>query len=86
MSKKITGNQVRVHSTRQFTIAECENGRMEICELTLQEILDPKVDLETVFALQDQIDRLLDLKSGESMYIQPNRDNSESKCIILRTH
>lgn len=53
---------------------------------TTTELLHPKIQKiinntegEVYFALQDELDLILDLRQGESMYFQPNRDDSKSK-------
>ena len=39
---------------------------------------------EYFFAMQECIDSILDLKLNESMYFRPNRDDKNSKGIIMR--
>ena len=47
---------------------------------------DSDGDVEYKYALQDEIDKVLDLKVGESMYISAIRDNPEqTKGILIRT-
>lgn len=41
-------------------------------------------EYEYIYAIQDIADKILDLKIGESMYFQPNRDNDLTKGIITR--
>lgn len=41
-------------------------------------------DAEYIYALQDRMDEVLDLRRGESMYFQPIRDNNSTKGIIVR--
>lgn len=43
-----------------------------------------KNPFEFIFALQEIADAVLDLKENESMYFQPNRDNNQTKGILLR--
>lgn len=73
-------------STRKYEIAFTYSNVEEIAkfQITLSEILQ-KQDFELIYALLDDFDKVLDLKEGESMYFTPNRDNKESKAIILRT-
>lgn len=39
---------------------------------------------ELVYAFNEILDAVLDLKTGESIYFQPNRDDKNSKGIIVR--
>jgi spore coat polysaccharide biosynthesis protein SpsF (cytidylyltransferase family) len=72
-------------SQREYKVAILDAGDMVIQHENLKTILDPKNDFEYIYAIQEEIDKLLDLKVGESMYIQPIRDNNDTKGIILRT-
>ena len=39
---------------------------------------------EVFYALQEKTDEILDLKNGESLFFQANRDSVKDKGIILR--
>jgi hypothetical protein len=57
--------------------------------LTVERLIKKKpqgADFEYIYALDFYgLDKILDLKQGESAYIKPNRDNSDSKGILTRT-
>lgn len=66
------------------------NGDSLYTEILMGEHLTHKVSEngnmpEWFYALQDCIDNVLDLRKGESMYFQSNRDNVLSKGLIIRT-
>lgn len=63
-----------ISSKRQYKIAVCDNVGLTVECTTLNAIFDANQDYEWIFACQDIIDPLLDLKVGESLYFQPNRD------------
>ena len=63
------------------TLDSCGVGQMAI---DLGNLNQNREDYEFVYALADRIDDVLDLKPGESMYFQPNRDDCSSKGIIKR--
>ena len=71
-------------SKRQYVI-QTSTGRTvtEFLQPSINEIINNTED-EVYFALQDEIDLVLDLRKEESMYFQPNRDNNNSKGIITR--
>lgn len=43
-----------------------------------------KNDYEYIYALQEEFDKILDMKEGDSLYFHPNRDDKNSKGIIIR--
>lgn len=71
-------------SSRWYKISVCDKDGVTIEKAPLQSISENNEHCELYNAINDQIDKVLDLKEGESMYIQPNRDNKESKGIIYR--
>lgn len=54
--------------------------------LSLQDIEKMSVtdDAEVGHAMMEDIDAILDLIPGQSLYFQPNRDDKQSKGFILR--
>ena len=40
--------------------------------------------VEYMYAIQEETDKILDLKVNESMYVSLNRDNSDCKGVICR--
>ena len=78
-----------MNSKRKFTIylhdgLDLNEVSFPLCDLLRNE--GKYKDTELFYSLLDDIDLLLDLKGGESMYHQPNRDNPKSKALICRTH
>lgn len=71
-------------SARKYRIAISDSAGIGIEGITLETLLNSKEDLEYLYAMRDIIDSVLDLKAGESMYFQPNRDDKNSSGIILR--
>jgi len=78
-----------MNSNRKFQVAICDNASNIIVQtISIEELIHgPEDNLsEWEYALRDDIDAVLDLKVGESMYFQPNRDNAGTKGIIFRIH
>jgi hypothetical protein len=74
-------------SDRKYTIMVAENGDTATIKAALGNLINPhENDNECVYALNDMMDEVLDLKKGESMYFQPNRDNKLAKGIITRSN
>ena len=73
-----------INSHRSYKVLESQNGITNISDFDLN--LLENDETETAYALQEQIDAVLDLKINESMYFQPNRDDNNSKAIITRIH
>lgn len=75
-------------SRRKYKIAICDNVGLTVEKLTVKSLLRESTPNENryeyIYALQDIADEVLDLKTGESMVFQPNRDDPNSKGIILR--
>jgi len=77
------------NSNRYYTILMVENnGASRHSDFHISELLSTdKPDAnqyEFVYAMQEHTDAILDLRKGDSMYFQPNRDDKDSKGIILR--
>lgn len=74
-------------SKRKYRVLMVENGStstretFDVYQLTGR---DTKSMYEYMYALQEIGDKVLDLKIGESIYFQPNRDNNEAKGILIR--
>lgn len=72
------------HTKREYTIMiSWGSTQIEILHPTITDIENNR-DGEVYFSLQEQFDKVLDLNFGESMYFQPNRDDKNSKAIIVR--
>jgi len=72
---------------RHYDIQISESGTTTNMGITIEILLglngNPN-DYEFIYALQEIADDVLDLKSGECLYFQPNRDNQLAKGIITR--
>lgn len=73
-----------ITSVREFRVLISENMEYTVKELTLDEVINNKQDYEFMYAMEEIIDDILDLKKGDQIYFQPNRDDKNSKGIILR--
>ena len=73
-----------IESKRMYSIEESVNGIISNYRIKLTEIMDKASDSETIYAIQECIDDIMDLKLNKSMFFQPNRDDEESKGIITR--
>lgn len=75
-----------LNSNRFYTVASAEFGLSteNITLNTLAQAVKEKNCAEIWYAMDDRLDEVLDLKVGESMYFQPNRDDKKSKGIIFR--
>ena len=72
-----------MNSKRSFLVIGVDTGIPFEMLVWLNEI--PKEQtLEVMFTIQDEIDAILDLKVGESMYFQVTRDNANDKGVIVR--
>lgn len=74
------------NSKRQYEIQMIEGGgEFSQRKINLFRLLNlKKNEWEYIYALHEILDKVLDLKDGQSMYFQPCRDNDDSKGIILR--
>ncbi len=72
-------------SKRKYIVVGNEGNQIFEIEFNLYDLL--KVDeysSEVFYSMQEKTDEILDLKNGESLYFQANRDNENDKGIILR--
>lgn len=75
-----------VNTKRHYQIALCEGSKIALMGIEAGLIIQPKEhDYEYIYALNEMLDEILDLKVGDSLYFKHNRDNKDSKAIILRT-
>lgn len=70
-------------SSRKYVVAFIEGSANCQYFPTLAEILDDS-NAEWKYAIQEDFDKLLDLKVGERMMMQFNRDNTDSTGFIKR--
>lgn len=73
-----------MNSHRHYIAAYIEYDRPLTSSFSLMDVLDDTDDMEWKYAVQDEIDKLLDLKIGERMQCQFNRDNFDSQGWIKR--
>lgn len=78
-------------SKRKFTlILPLDNFNYEYfaADISIRNILQPKgkdgEDFEYIYALGDLIDKVMDLRPLDVLPFQPNRDDKESKALIIR--
>jgi hypothetical protein len=78
-----------MNSKRQYAVIMVLDGNTVVTEAVdirgLLNSFEHKNAFEWVNAIEDIFDEVLDLRLGESMYFQPDRDNESSKGIIART-
>lgn len=56
-------------------------------DLSLERIINSKGnDYEYVYALQEVLDDVLDLREGESLVVQLDRSNSNDKGVLFRVY
>lgn len=74
-----------MNSTRSYLITGYE-GSVRLSEkLSLKSLLNiKKDDYEYIYAIQEDTDKILDLKVNETMYVSLNRDNVNDKGVLLR--
>lgn len=74
-----------IYSKRKFIVVGVEIDEDFRFEIELEKLLTKDEEAtEVMYSLQDEIDSVLDLKKGESMFFRANRDNENCKGIILR--
>ena len=74
---------MEINSNRKFKV-QISSLIVEDFTIDLDEIINNPDALEVIYAMNEILDKILDLKLNESMYFQPNRDNNKSKGIITR--
>lgn len=76
---------MEINSKREYQLSMVESGQTTTLSTKIDDILNANEKaFEYQYALQYIIDDILDLDEGDSMYFKPNRDDSDSKGIILR--
>lgn len=71
-------------SFRQFKVIGFE-GNQELVHTFKAEDLFNKQESELMYSMQEESDKILDLREGQSIFVNINRDNSEYKGVVLRT-
>lgn len=71
-------------SSRKYKVVISDNVGISTEGVTLKSLLESDEEMEYIYAMREELDRILDLKIGESIYFQPNRDDKSTKGIIRR--
>lgn len=72
-------------SKRTFAVSFTEYGNFTNEKITIQEIAETsKGDFEWIYAMQDSIDDILDLKVNQTILFDFNRDNKLATGFIRR--
>jgi hypothetical protein len=71
-------------SSRKYIFSFIEGEYVGTGELSINDIIDNKTDFEYIYAMQDNLDLILDLKVGEKLSLKFNRDYEDSDGIIKR--
>lgn len=90
MSTKLNPEQ-NLDSKREYEIQLSSSGTTCKKSHTIQNLLahwssSNFADYEYIYAMAEMIDTILDLKKGENLYFQSDRDDKGSKGIITRIH
>ena len=77
-----------MQSRRQYRVIATWSNTSDALNkvFSVQELLNEDDGTEVRYAVQEVTDELLDLRVNESMYFQPNRDDKDSKGIIVRVY
>jgi len=75
-------------SARKYDVVTCDANGYIMESITIQSLMrqprNNEVLPEWIYAMQDIIDTVLDLKIGDSIHFQSNRDDINSKGLIYR--
>ena len=72
-----------MNTNRVYKVTGFENNSVTTIRLSLKELLKDN-GTELNYALQEDLDSILDLKSGQAKYIRLSRDNYEDLGVIKR--
>jgi len=73
-----------LNSNRKYIFSFIEGEYAGTGELSINDIINHKEDFEYIFAMQENLDAILDLKVGEKIGLKFNRDYEDSDGIIKR--
>lgn len=71
-------------SHREFWVAGFENNEAVGFRVTLDELFSPNETSEAIYSLRCDIDSILSLTLGKSLYIILSRDDNEARGVIMR--
>ena len=72
-----------MNSNRVYKVTGFEDKTVTTIRLSLKELLEDN-GTELNYTLQEDLDRILDLKSGEALYIRLSRDGNQDLGVIKR--
>ena len=72
-----------MNTNRVYKVTGFENNSVTTIRLSLEELLKDN-GTELNYTLQEDLDSILDLKSGQATYIRLSRDNYEDLGVIKR--
>ena len=72
-----------MNTNRVYKVTGFENNSVTTIRLSLEELLKDN-GTELNYTLQEDLDSILDLKSGQAKYIRLSRDNYEDLGVIKR--
>ena len=73
----------KMNTNRVYKVTGFENNSVTTIRLSLEELLKDN-GTELNYTLQEDLDSILDLKSGQAKYIRLSRDNYEDLGVIKR--
>ena len=71
-------------SFRKFRVIGFEGKSEVLHHFTAKDLFCEDQETELMFSMQMETDSILDLKVGQSKFINISRDNSEHKGVIIR--
>lgn len=71
-------------SNRLYKVSFNSSDGIEVSTVSFSTLISESDDRELIYSMQDVTDEILDLKIGDSMYFRPNRDDAQSKGLIVR--
>ena len=72
------------YSIRKYLVVGIEGTEEFKLEVTADDLFS-KQETEVMYSLQEEVDKILDLSVGQSIFVNINRDNSEYKGVLMRT-
>ena len=71
-------------SFREYQVIGFESGGPIDARITLDELFSPNETSEAVYALRYDIDSILTLSLGKTMYVRLSRDDNDALGVIKR--
>lgn len=74
-----------LNTKRKYIATWIEGADSATEHFDLSDIIEEnKIDYEYLYAIRDDLDKILDLKEGQIIHFQFNRDNKDSQGVIKR--